>query len=101
MAARCWPVGCASPHERPRRDLADLGVTSHGDPTGSRAAALAERWHLLWATDYQPITNPLTGQPAAMVLPEQVLRVRPIGPPTPLGPADHGGDTAAGRHLRS
>ncbi|MFY1703026.1 hypothetical protein ACN28G_14985 [Micromonospora sp. WMMA1923] len=65
--------------------LADLGVTSHGDPTGARPAAPAERWNLVWATGYRPFTNPLTDQPAAMVLPEQILRVRPIGP----RPADH------------
>ncbi|WP_434739342.1 hypothetical protein [Micromonospora sp. SH-82] len=69
----------------PAAQLTELGVTSHGDPTGARPAAPAERWNLLWATGYRPFTNPLTGQPAAMVLPDQILRVRPINtrPATP------------------
>ncbi|WP_327038074.1 hypothetical protein [Micromonospora maris] len=74
--------------------LADLGVSFHGDPAGTRPAAPAERWNLLWATGYRITTHPLTGQPAAMVLPEQILRARPIGPPAPLrgpvtDPASH------------
>ncbi|KXK59542.1 hypothetical protein AWW66_23665 [Micromonospora rosaria] len=77
----------------PAEQRADPGVISHGDPTGSRPAAPAERWHLLWATGYRPVTHPLTDQPAALLLPEQILRVRPIGPPTAPSPADHGRDT--------
>ena len=71
--------------------LANLGVTSHGDPTGARPAAPAERWHLVWVTGYRPTRHPLTGQSAALVLPEQIMRVRPIGPPNPTG---HGRATA-------
>ena len=66
--------------------LADLGVSSHGDPTDTRPAAPAERWNVLWATGYRITTHPLTGQPAALVLPEQILRTRPINPAAP--PAD-------------
>ncbi|MER7270958.1 hypothetical protein ABT344_21975 [Micromonospora carbonacea] len=76
--------------------LTEAGASFHGDPTGSRPAAPAERWHLLWTTGYRAFTNPLTGQPAAMVLPEQILRVRPIGPPPPLRPADHTPDSEPG-----
>ncbi|MGC5664529.1 hypothetical protein ACN261_29515 [Micromonospora sp. WMMD723] len=99
-ARSCPMLAGRLPHHRasdPAAHLADLGVTSHGDPTGSRAAAPAERWHLLWATDYQPIINPLTGQPAALVLPEQILRVRPTGPP-PLRPDDTGTPTGPASH---
>ncbi|MEU5943464.1 hypothetical protein ABZ807_30860 [Micromonospora sp. NPDC047548] len=58
--------------------LADLGVLSQGDPASLRAGAPAEPWQLLWATGYRPFNNPLTQQLAALLLPEQILRVRPI-----------------------
>lgn len=59
--------------------LADLGVLAQGDPSSRRAGAPAEPWRLVWATGYRPFTNPLTGQLAALLLPDQILRVRPIG----------------------
>lgn len=59
--------------------LADLGVLSQGDPASLRAGAPAEPWQLVWTTGYRPFTNPLTHQLAALLLPEQILRVRPIG----------------------
>ncbi|MER7471233.1 hypothetical protein [Micromonospora sp. NPDC000018] len=59
--------------------LADLGVLPQGDPASLRAGAPAEPWQLVWVTGYRPFTNPLTDQLAALLLPEQILRVRPIG----------------------
>jgi hypothetical protein len=59
--------------------LADLGVTSHGDPTDARAGATAEPWQLVWASGYRVYAHPHTKLLAAMVLPEQILRVRRIG----------------------
>ncbi|WP_144118342.1 hypothetical protein [Catellatospora sichuanensis] len=59
--------------------LADLGVSSHGDPTDTRAGSAAEPWQLVWASGYRVYTHPRTKLLAAMVLPEQILRVRRIG----------------------
>jgi len=58
--------------------LADLGISSHGDPTDARAGATAEGWHLVWASGYRIYTHPRTKLLAAMLLPEQILRVRRI-----------------------
>ncbi|MEU8265399.1 hypothetical protein AB0C02_32975 [Micromonospora sp. NPDC048999] len=66
--------------------LADLGVLAHGDPASLRAGALAEPWQLVWVTGYRPFTNPLTAQLAALLLPEQILRVRPIDTPSNPNP---------------
>jgi hypothetical protein len=63
--------------------LADLGVTSHGDPADARAGADAEPWQLVWASGYRVYTHPHTNLLAAMVLPEQILRVRRIGDTSP------------------
>lgn len=54
--------------------LAELGVISFGDPGNLRAGSPSQPWNLVWASGYQPIIDPATGQPAA-----QLLRVRPIG----------------------
>jgi hypothetical protein len=59
--------------------LRDIEV--HGDPADLRPGAAAERWHLAWVGEYRTITHPHTGQPAAMVLPEQILRIRLIATP--------------------
>ena len=59
--------------------LADLGVSSHGDPTDARAGATTEPWQLVWASGYRLYTHPRTDLLAAMLLPEQILRVRRIG----------------------
>jgi hypothetical protein len=59
--------------------LADLGIAFSGDPTGARAGATAEGWQLVWASGYRVYTHPRTNLLAAMLLPEQILRVRPIG----------------------
>lgn len=59
--------------------LADLGVSFHGDPADARAGATAEGWQLVWANGYRLYTHPRTQLLAAMLLPEQILRVRPIG----------------------
>ena len=61
--------------------LADLGIAFSGDPTGARAGATAEGWQLVWASGYRVYTHPHTNMLAAMLLPEQILRVRPIGVP--------------------
>ncbi|WDQ02231.1 hypothetical protein PVK74_10635 [Micromonospora chalcea] len=66
--------------------LADLGALSQGDPTSQRAGAPAEPWQLVWATGYRPFTNPLTHQLAALLLPDQILRVRPTEIPSSLNP---------------
>jgi len=58
--------------------LADLGIAFQGDPTGARAGAAAEGWQLVWASGYRVYTHPRTQLLAAMVLPEQILRVRRI-----------------------
>jgi hypothetical protein len=61
-----------------------------GDPTGRRAGQPAEPWHAVWARDYTVITDPVTNLPAALLLPKQILRVRPItagGQPTQPGNA--------------
>jgi len=65
------------------RQLAHLGVSSHGDPTDARAGAIAEGWQLVWANGYRPYTHPRTKLLAAMVLPEQILRVRRIDNTSP------------------
>ncbi|MEH1130373.1 hypothetical protein [Micromonospora sp. CPCC 206061] len=49
-----------------------------GDPDGHRAGQPAEAWHAVWARDYTVITDPITNLPAALLLPNQILRVRPI-----------------------
>lgn len=49
-----------------------------GDPDGRRAGQAAEPWHAVWARDYTVITDPVTDLPAALLLPDQILRVRPI-----------------------
>jgi len=59
--------------------LADLGIALEGDPTGARAGASAEAWQLVWASGYRLYTHPRTQLLAAMLLPEQILRVRPVG----------------------
>ncbi|WP_117214052.1 hypothetical protein [Allorhizocola rhizosphaerae] len=59
--------------------LADLGIAFQGDPTGARAGATAEAWQLVWVSGYHLYTHPHTKMLAAMLLPEQILRVRPVG----------------------
>ncbi|GAA1370355.1 hypothetical protein [Catellatospora chokoriensis] len=54
---------------------------SGGDPVGLRPGRPAEPWHYLWASGYRPITDPDTLMPAALLIPEQILKVRPIGGP--------------------
>ncbi|MET8364442.1 hypothetical protein ABZU53_12820 [Micromonospora sp. NPDC005194] len=61
LAGRLSHYRATSPAAR----LADLAVTHHGDPTGTRRALEPRR-----ATGYRPTIHSLTGQPAAMVLPE-------------------------------
>jgi hypothetical protein len=63
--------------------LADLGIASQGDPTGARAGAIAEGWQLVWANGYRLYTHPRTKLLAAMLLPEQILRVRRIDNTSP------------------
>lgn len=61
--------------------LAKLDLAFHGDPTtGSRLGKPASPWSLVWTSGYRTYTHPLTRQLAAMILPEQLLRVRPITP---------------------
>jgi hypothetical protein len=59
-------------------DIPGVEVVNLGDPTATRTDAPAEPWNLMWASGYRTITHPLNGQPAAMVLPDQILRIRPI-----------------------
>jgi len=49
-----------------------------GDPEGRRAGQAAEAWHAVWARDYTVITDPVTNLLAALLLPDQILRVRSI-----------------------
>lgn len=56
---------------------AELGI-SLGDPRGLRAGHRAQVWRLVWVRGYEPVTDPATGLPAALISPRQVLRTRPI-----------------------
>nr|MDT0658763.1 hypothetical protein [Micromonospora sp. DSM 115978] len=59
-----------------------------GDPAGRRGGQAAEPWNAVWARDYTVITDPITHLPAALLLPDQILRVRPIAVHgTPAEPA--------------
>jgi hypothetical protein len=67
-----------------------------GDPAGRRAGQAAEPWNAVWARDYTVITDPHAHLPAALLLPDQILRVRPIAahgkpvePATPHHPTIH------------
>lgn len=64
-----------------RNSQADNPAAS-GDPDNARAGHPAHRWYLLWAKAYQPVIDRRTQQPAARITPGDVLRVRPITPPT-------------------
>ncbi|MEU8376109.1 hypothetical protein AB0C22_23715 [Micromonospora sp. NPDC048894] len=64
-----------------RNSQADNPAAS-GDPDSARARHPAHRWHLVWAKAYQPVIDRRTQQPAARIAPGDVLRVRPITPPT-------------------
>jgi hypothetical protein len=57
--------------------FADIGI-SLGDPHDRRAGKATEPWNAVWARDYTVITDPATNLPAALLLPHQILRVRPI-----------------------
>jgi hypothetical protein len=57
--------------------LAGIGVLL-GGPASRRAGQPAERWYAVWARDYTVITDPVTGLPAALLLPEHRLRIRPV-----------------------
>jgi hypothetical protein len=68
-----------------------------GDPAGRRPSQAAEPWNAVWARDYTVITDPRAHLPAALLLPGQILRVRPIAarrkqaePTTPRHPTDEG-----------
>jgi hypothetical protein len=59
--------------------LAALDLAFHGDPTTeSRLGKPAPAWSLAWTSGYRPYLHPRTGQLAALILPEQLLRVRAI-----------------------
>lgn len=63
--------------------LATLGIAFYGDPTTqSRLGRPTPPWNLIWTIDYRLYTHPQTRQLAARILPEQLLRVRPITPAT-------------------
>ncbi|MEV7628804.1 hypothetical protein [Actinoplanes sp. NPDC089786] len=58
-----------------------------GDPAGRRPGQAAEPWNAVWAHDYTLITDPHAHLSAALLLPDQILRVRPItGPAEPTDP---------------
>ncbi|TDC02659.1 hypothetical protein E1091_00210 [Micromonospora fluostatini] len=52
--------------------------TTVGDSERGRAGQPAEPWSLVWVSGYRATTDPENGLPAVLVLPWQVLRVRPI-----------------------
>jgi len=57
--------------------FADIGIVL-GDPHAQRAGKPAEPWNAVWTGAYTVITDPSTNLPAALLLPKQILRVRPI-----------------------
>jgi hypothetical protein len=57
--------------------FADVGI-SLGDPHDRRAGRDAEPWNAVWAGEYTVITDPATDLAAALLLPNQILRVRPL-----------------------
>jgi hypothetical protein len=66
-------------HTPAAAQLAKLDLAFHGDPTTeSRLGKPAARWSLAWTSGYRTYTHPRTRQLAALILPEQLLRVRPI-----------------------
>ncbi|GIG02073.1 hypothetical protein [Catellatospora citrea] len=63
--------------------LAKFDLSFHGDPTTeSRLGKPASPWSLAWTSGYHLLTHPLTRQLAALILPEQLLKVRLITPGT-------------------
>jgi hypothetical protein len=82
-AARACPMlAGAMTHYRSGSQMPTLppGMTMHsfGDPSGRRPAAPADLYFQLWATHFRPAIDPVTRRWAAMVLPEWVVRVRPM-----------------------
>lgn len=57
--------------------FAGIGIVL-GDNARRRVGQSAEPWHAVWARGYTVITDPITNLPAALLLPHQILRVRPI-----------------------
>lgn len=57
--------------------FAGIGIVL-GDPAGRRAGQSAEPWNAVWACRYTVITDPATNLPAALLLPPQILCLRPI-----------------------
>lgn len=66
--------------------FAGVGIVL-GDPGSLRAGQAAELWNAVWARDFTVITDPVTHLPAARLLPDHIVRVRPItrGQPTRPG----------------
>ena len=63
--------------------LAALDIAFHGDlSTESRLGKPAPAWSLAWRSGYRVYNHRRTRQLAALILPEQLLRVRPITPKT-------------------
>jgi hypothetical protein len=63
--------------------LAALDIVFHGDvTTESRLGKPAPVWSLAWTSGYRIYHHPRTQQLAALILPDQLLRVRPITPTT-------------------
>jgi len=62
--------------------FASIGIVL-GDPDGRRAGKPAERWNTVWTRGYTVITDLGTNLPAALLLPDRIVRVRPIAAPHP------------------
>lgn len=70
-------------HYRASSQLPKLpdGMTMHtfGDPSGSRRAAKADEYFLVWATHFRPTVDPVTKRWAALVIPDWIVRARRTG----------------------
>jgi hypothetical protein len=54
-----------------------MTIQTFGDPSGSRPAAKADTYFLVWATHFRPTVDPATQRWTAMVIPDWIVRVRP------------------------
>jgi len=75
--AACPMVGGRMSHYRSSPIRLGAGMIS-ADDAPARLGAPAEPWFAVWLDRYEPITDPIKGQPAASYAGIRPLRIRPI-----------------------
>jgi hypothetical protein len=81
-ATACPMLAGRMTHHRRHPGIAHVaGAEYLGDPDDARSGAPAQPWHLVWVDGYRPITDSRSDTPAALLLPDNLLRIRPIATP--------------------